>query len=329
MKIKDRSTSANQAIVAMIMSAACWGGGTTLSRHTLSRWEPLPLLVIQLSASVAFLYILMLLRQQRPDLSATSLRRNIIGVLEPGLAYIFAMLGLKRIDASLASLIAASEPVMVMAILYLAGRDLPSRGARSCALIALCGVGMIVAESSPIPGGETFTGALLVTAATFCAAVYVTISRDSVAHQPPIQAAMLQQASGLLLIVTVFLLFAPLTSIVPAGPRDLALAIASGIVQYGLAFWLYLFAIRSITISSAALMLNLIPVFGVLTAHIFLGEIMNGVQYTGSAVVIAALVWLSTIKSHEGECVSESERAMTSTGFSLSTQRTRPKLAVP
>ena len=59
------------------------------------------------------------------------------------------------------------------------------------------------------------------------------------------------------------------------GPGVLLFAALSGIVQYALAFWLYLFALQHLRASVAAFYLALIPVFGIAAASVFLGESLS------------------------------------------------------
>jgi drug/metabolite transporter (DMT)-like permease len=67
------------------------------------------------------------------------------------------------------------------------------------------------------------------------------------------------------------------------------LAIASGIVQYALAFWFYLIALREITAGTAALFLTLIPVFGVGGAYLFLHEQLTLWQWLGAILIVTAV----------------------------------------
>jgi drug/metabolite transporter (DMT)-like permease len=74
----------------------------------------------------------------------------------------------------------------------------------------------------------------------------------------------------------------------------------SGVVQYALAFWLYLSAIRLMPVSIAAQFLSLIPVFGVGGAYLFLGERLTLVQGLGMAITIGAVSQISRLRSsHE------------------------------
>jgi len=71
-------------------------------------------------------------------------------------------------------------------------------------------------------------------------------------------------------------------------------AIGSGVLYYGLAYWLYLFGLRQVPASVAALSFYLIPVFGVVGGIAFLGERFAPTQWGGVVVVlvaIAAILW--------------------------------------
>jgi drug/metabolite transporter (DMT)-like permease len=68
-----------------------------------------------------------------------------------------------------------------------------------------------------------------------------------------------------------------------------ASAIGSGVLYYGLAYWLYLFGLRSVPASVAALSFYLIPLFGVAGGFVFLGERFEPTQWIGVVVVLVAL----------------------------------------
>jgi probable blue pigment (indigoidine) exporter len=64
----------------------------------------------------------------------------------------------------------------------------------------------------------------------------------------------------------------------------------SGVLYYGLAYWLYLSALRDVPASVAAVSFYLIPIFGVAGAFLFLGERLEPSQWVGVAVVLAAIL---------------------------------------
>jgi drug/metabolite transporter (DMT)-like permease len=71
-------------------------------------------------------------------------------------------------------------------------------------------------------------------------------------------------------------------------PQFWLLAIVSGILQYALAFLLYLIALQTIPVSHAAFYVALIPVFGVASAIILIGEQPSSAQWIGAVLVIAS-----------------------------------------
>jgi drug/metabolite transporter (DMT)-like permease len=77
-------------------------------------------------------------------------------------------------------------------------------------------------------------------------------------------------------------------------PAGWASAIGSGVLYYGLAYWLYLFGLRRVPASVAASSFYLIPLFGVLGGSVFLGERFEPMQWVGVLIVlvaIAAILW--------------------------------------
>jgi drug/metabolite transporter (DMT)-like permease len=74
-----------------------------------------------------------------------------------------------------------------------------------------------------------------------------------------------------------------------------ALAIGSGIMQYGLAFWLYLTALQNVSTGQAAFFVALIPVFGVASAVLLLGEQPSGAQWLGAGLVIGMSYWANRL----------------------------------
>ena len=69
-----------------------------------------------------------------------------------------------------------------------------------------------------------------------------------------------------------------------------ASAIGSGVLYYGVAYWLYLSALRTVPASLAAASFYLVPVFGLAAGFLLLGERLDPGQWLGIAVVSVAVV---------------------------------------
>jgi drug/metabolite transporter (DMT)-like permease len=56
-----------------------------------------------------------------------------------------------------------------------------------------------------------------------------------------------------------------------------------------LAFWLYLRGLSRVAASVAGAFLNLIPVFGIGAAFVFLGEELNDAQWIGAVMILTSV----------------------------------------
>lgn len=290
---RPRLAPARFAVPTMILSAGAWGMGFVMSKAVVATIPPVTLLAIQLSASVSALWLATaLLRVQfRPR----DLRHGWTGVFEPGVAYLLSVIGIRLTTASSASLISALEPFIILLLAFFWLREALSLKALLLLCVSVFGVLLVTNAPMEADAAGALTGDLLILVGTAAAAFYVISSRKSVADMPPLPLAAAQQSVGLgvALLVLPFALFvggelAGLSGI-PAGM--IAFAALSGLVQYSLAFSLYLAALKHIPATQAAVYLTLIPVFGLAGSALFLGEQLTAVQLTGAALVVGAL-WI-------------------------------------
>ncbi|MDX2137336.1 MAG: DMT family transporter [Chloroflexota bacterium] len=278
------------AVLAMILSAAAWGMGIVMSKAVVTSVPPVTLLTIQLLASVAALWSATF--ALRIPFRRRDLRHGWTGMFEPGIAYLIGLLGVQFTTASNATLIAATEPFIILLLAVVFLRE--GITARTIVLLIASMIGVVlVSGAQPEQAAGSLTGDLLVFVGTAAAAVYVILSRKSVADVHPLPLAASQQSVGLLialLALPVALLLGEASQLSKLTVSSVAFAAFSGVVQYSLAFALYLTALKSIPATQAALYLTLIPVFGVGGAMLFLGERLSSVQMLGAAIVVLALV---------------------------------------
>ncbi len=293
---------AKAAVAAAVLSAACWGSATVMSKGLLAVLPPLTLLVVQLLASIAFLWIAVFCLRLRVRLDRPARRASLSGLLEPGLSYCVGIAGLALTTASNASLIGTTEPLFILLLAWLLLRERIGGGVVGLALLASLGLGLVVLPDIRNGGGEgSSLGDALVVLGTLFAALYVIATRKLVMTLDPLPLSALQQSVGLLWTLGVLALALALGA-VNLGLRDIPLEVLlfaafSGIVQYALAFWFYLFALRRLPASVAAFYLTLIPVFGVGAAYLFLGETLTGVQWLGAALIVVSVTLISRTQS--------------------------------
>jgi drug/metabolite transporter (DMT)-like permease len=281
------------AIAAMIGSAACWGGATVMSRDLLGHIQAPTLLVIQLTASVAALLLLAIPHRPLQYVSASLGRISLTGILEPGLAYSVGLWGLSLTSASSATIIGSTEPVFIILLAWLVSGGAPSRKLMVCVAIAVAG--LLLVSYEPTHEGETrsLVGNMLIVVSTMFAASYVVLSARFAERYPAAVLAGSQQLVGLVCATTIYLvgrisgLIGPESSELTFGL--VAYAAASGVIQYAMAFWLYLIGLKYLSAGAAGLWLTLIPVFGVSGAFVWLHEVPTLTMLAGMVLVIAAV----------------------------------------
>jgi drug/metabolite transporter (DMT)-like permease len=270
----------------MVASAATWAGGLVLTKLALDVTGAAPgsVLVVQLIASVGAL-------AAACAVSGAGLtgawRHGWVGLLEPGIAYQFALAGLALTSAANASVLGSLEPVMVPLIAWALLRQRPRP--RLLVVIAGATVGSVLVSFSADGSSGSWVGDGLVVASVAAAALYVVVASKQVATVAPLPAALTQQVWALgFVIACQFVLAGPLLS---ATPGQLVLIAAAGILNYALPFWLYLTALTRMPVARAATYLTLIPVFGVLGAVLLLGERLTWLDLVGGALVVGSLVF--------------------------------------
>lgn len=272
--------------------ALSWGVGQTLSKIALTEISPSTLLIVQLGSSVAFLALLYGTLYQRFPFSLRSIKQGGAGVFEPALAYMLGVFGLSLTTASAASLIGASEVVLTVMFAALFLREPLTRKLLLLAVSSFAGVSLLFVDGGG-SGDVSATGNLLVLAGTLFAVVYVLYSKKAVGGTNPLQLTAAQQLVG---FVTTLLCFGALAlvrsdfALVTTGvPLPFwLLAVVAGVMQYALGFLFYLIALRGMPVSRAAFYVALVPVFGVGSAALLLGEAPGAAQWLGAAFIIGS-----------------------------------------
>jgi drug/metabolite transporter (DMT)-like permease len=280
------------AVAAMVGSSACWGGATVMTKGALEAFPPFTLLAIQLTASVGVLWTAVLLLGLRIGPVRPAVRAASTGVFEPGLAYAVGVPGLALTTAGNASVVAAMEPVFVILLVWAVFGLRPDRAVAGAVALAFLGVCLVSLPDLSGLGAGDVRGDALVLLGTAFAALYVVTSSRLVADTAPLVLTCLQQSVGLgVALVVLGLALASGLERLPETPEAgmLALAVASGLVQYALAFWLYLVGLRRLPVGVAGLFLTLTPLFGLAGGMLALGEGVTAVQAVGAALVLGAV----------------------------------------
>lgn len=282
------------APLLLVAASAFWGIATVLNKALLATLSPQLLLVLQLLPSAALLWTCTLLMRPRLPRGRLLWLSLALGALNPGVSYSLGLLGLDRVPASVAALLWSTEPLMILCLATIILAEpitLPK-----LFIIAAGFVGAGLATGS-IQSGQLATdlaGVLFLLAAVFLCAIYTVCSRKIGVEVDALPLLAVQQGAGLLW--SIFALFATGSNALARELSQIALsdmlaAVATGLIYYALAYWLYLSALRHVSASLAGSTFNVIPLVAVSVAFFFLGERLTVLQLGGAGLILLS-VWL-------------------------------------
>jgi drug/metabolite transporter (DMT)-like permease len=283
---------ARRAALWLVVAAGCWGLDTTLSAYALRQLRPADLFIAETSvgAAVVWAYVWGSRRYRRPG----RLRPHmVLGLIEPGFAYLLFNLGLSRTSAVSAGLLLSTETLLgvALAVVFLRERLMLAAGVA----LALGTAGSVLVSLQAGHGHETITGDLLVLAGSATAAVYFLVARKLPSEDDTLTgtAYQLLAASGVALAFGVANWSTRGSTLPVASVGHLGVGIAAGVVGIAIPFFLLNRSLERVQASTAALILNLVPVFAVASAATLLMEPLMAGTVAGGALILIGLVVLS------------------------------------
>ena len=281
-------------IALLAAAAASWGFGTVVSKQAVAELPPLTLLVSQLGISVVVMAVIVRVRGERLPATREGRLLGRLGLLNPGLAYALSLIGLTGITASLAVLLWATEPILILALAAALLGERVGGLVSAASAVAIAGLVLVVAE--PATGGSGVGVALTVAGVVVCALYTVLTRRWILGTDATFPIVLSQQIHALGLIAGVTVVATAIGQAVLPARLTLAgaaSAAVSGLLYYALAYSCYLTALREVRAPIAAAAFYLIPVFGIAGAWLT-GERLGATQWVGAAIVVASVVVITT-----------------------------------
>ncbi|MGB0694916.1 MAG: DMT family transporter [Rhodospirillaceae bacterium] len=283
----------------------------TLSLDGSAGIAPLPFLSLQLLGGVGFLLIVKACRSStRPHPPPWRLlqRPALAGVIL-GIGSLGTILALALISASEASVVFATQPMVILGLAaLLLGERISPTVILLCA-IAIGGILLIIGSGGLEGSPHRAAGLGCAGLSTLCAALYVVWMRGhSIALDP---STSLLVVLGTAMAVSIAASGASTLMGLSYGglgsPAVQAAAIATGALYYGAAFLIYLQGLKTTEAAKAGIYLCLVPVFVIALAWGLLGERLSPLQGLGAVLVIAAVggvSWLSVRPPHSNSTSS-------------------------
>lgn len=240
---------------------------------------------------VALLFMVPMMLFQNPKAFKVT-RKQFIQLTLLGLSGIFAysfffFTGLRMVKASHGALIVAINPVLVMLISALIGKERIAGLRILGLLVSLAGTAIVIARGDITDLFTMFTwGDALMLGCPISWAFYTYFAKDALTFATPLQASTWAILMGMMFI----LFFVPFEPFPVYVDWTVWLAIIYlGICGSVLGFVWYYEGIKAIGPVKTSAFNNLIPIFAMLLSVVLLGETIHGYMIYGSAMVIGGV----------------------------------------
>jgi len=275
--------------VKLILVAIMWGGTFIATRMASQVFEPFTGASFRYLFALVFMIPMMLMK----DKAALRInKKQFLQLLVLGSTGIFAYSffffnGMKRVEASHGSLIVALNPVLVMLISSLFGKERINGIRIVGVLLSLAGTAIVIARGDIFSLFSTFTwGDAFMLGCPISWAFYTYFAKDALKTTTPLQASTWAILLGFLMI----LFFVPFEAYPNRVGWSVWLALAYlGICGSVLGFVWYYEGIQKIGPVKTSAFNNLIPIFAMILSVVVLGETIHGYTLYGSAMVIGGV----------------------------------------
>lgn len=206
--------------------------------------------------------------------------------------------GLKYIEAGRASLIIALNPMAItVGAVFLFGERL---SLLQCVglLISLFGAFLVISNGNPailVSGGFGW-GEIAILGCVISWAAYSLIGRNVLKSMSPLSAVFYSALFGALMLFPATLVGEAPLQIHTYSSADWISLLFLGILGTAAGFSLYYQAIRAIGSARSSVFINLVPLFSILLAWIFLGETIN-FSVLGGGIILMSGVYLTNKKA--------------------------------
>jgi len=291
--------TARSLTYAKLVAAMFLWGGTWVAGRVIAQELRAPLAVAALRFIVAGLVVggVMLASGSRIALPKTRRDWQLVwalgffGIFLYGLCFFF---GLQRLPAGRGALVVALNPVVIVLLAWLIGKEgMTRRKALGCA-IALAGCLTVIGNGDPLAllQGTVGLGEALIVGCVLSWTVYTFIGWQATGRFSPLATTFYACFTGAILLGMAALLQGDID------PATWSWQVWSGMLYLAvfgtaIAYTWFTAAVHQLGAGHASVFINLVPVFAVLQAAVLLDERLGLPVLFGGLLVIAG-VWLTT-----------------------------------
>lgn len=283
----------------LLLQAMIWGSAFPVIKLGLEGFNPAHFTLLRhLVASLTFVPLLLLFKARLAPRRADAPYFLLLGVTGFLVYHLALNYGELRVSAGAASLIIATAPAMTALIAaFMTGDRLPLGGWLGSAL-SFAGVALIVlGEGRQALASGFSVYALLIVLAALATSFYAVMQRKMFSRYRPIEVAAFATWFGTAPMLLLLPGIGP--ALASAGATAWLAVIYNGVLPSAIAYTIFAYALSKSPVTVVTAFLYLVPLFGLLSAWLLLGEVPPLLTYVGGAVALAGVVWLNLAKQRE------------------------------
>jgi O-acetylserine/cysteine efflux transporter len=275
------------AALGLVALVAVWGLSIPFTKLALAETGPLTLTALRYAAAVLCFVVVLAGRRVPP--AGALMRMAGLGALGIGIGQVTQALGVQRANASVATVISALIPllVVVFAVLRLRQRIRPAHVLGL--LLAIAGVALVAGGGPAAAPGEGLAGeALVLVSAVSIALAYVMMAELAAAHGTAVVSAWSSLAGAVLLLPAAAWELAAMPRW--PGPVGIAVVLYLGALVSAAGLWLWLYLLRVLPARIAAGAQYFQPLVGVGASALLFGDVLGVPFAVGTALALGGVV---------------------------------------
>lgn len=289
--------------VLLLLMTLIWGTNYSIVKRAFLQIDPQAFNAARMViASVVFLAISAAARARRRTSRATSATASIfftpdvitrrdwlalagLGVVGHAAYQYFFIGGLARTSVSNSSLMLAATPVLIALLTAAFGQDRISRLHWVGVALSLAGIYLVVGHGAPAGRGSR-AGDAMMFVAVCCWAIYTMGARQLMLRHSPVGVTGFSMAMGTVVYVPLAFRNIVATDWTAVSSGAWFALVYSALFALCVAYTIWYMAVREIGSARTSVYSNVVPIVAMLTAVVFLGEVMTAARLTGAAAVL-------------------------------------------
>ena len=286
--------------VIVISAMLFWGMSFIWSKIVFETFSPLTTIFLRLVISVITLFLFMFLMKINMKVEKKDFKYFLLSaIFNPFLYFIGENYGLQQVSAFFTSVIISTIPVITPFFVFMFYNEKITKLNVIGLIVSFAGVLIIIFSGGISAGGNLF-GFIMLGLAVISAIFYTIFVKKLSFKYNAVSIIAWQNLIGAILFLPFFVIF-DFKETLSANPgyKVISSLIMLGIFASSAAFIFFTYGIQKLGIIKTNFYTNLIPVFSLIFAYIFLGEPLTILKFTGLIIVITGIVFAEMKKGKE------------------------------